>query len=134
MYDIFMLKEFLTGKCAVCGLQNKLGVTTAAKQLNAVDFGVLSCTNKNELSQFDHVLILYQGDLKLDPELTEDDKYLYFPVERLFYTAEYWQYLQTTQPLLDELAKLLPADSKIRIIREKLKCEHNKAKLATVPR
>ena len=121
MYDILMLKEFLTGNCAVCGLQNKLGVTSAAKQLNAFDFGVLSPSNKDELSQFDHVLILYQGELILDPELNEEDKYLYFPVDRLFYTAEYWQYLQTTQPLLDELAKLLPESNPIRQLRETLK-------------
>ena len=123
----FDLKD---GETVVMAESNKMYCTAIANQLNAIDGGVIKFDT--DISEFVNVIYLFKDKLTIPDALKHRDDIIYYDISFLTYTAEYWSYIQTTQPLLDELAKLLPVDNLVRIEREKFKREYQEAELARV--
>ena len=116
----FELKE---GETLIVSSANRMYCTTLANQLKATDGGVY---NGQDLTKYSNIIYLFKDELIIPETLKEEYSIIYFDISKLTYDCEYWDYLNTTQSLLQELEKLLPLDNPIRLLRSNLRNQMSK--------
>ena len=115
--------ELAAGETIVVAEHNKMYCSSIAKQLNALDGGIF--TDDLDLTKYTNIIYLFKDTLVVPTILESRGNIIYYDTAYLTYSDAYWQYLQTTQPVLDELAKLLPESNPIRQLRQTLKNNMN---------